>query len=106
DQLFGELGALLEEHLALVVDELAVRRLSEQRSLHLTEEGVAKDRRFLVTKLLEACALVIFDVLGALVLLGVFAREDACVDDDAADSRGNPQRRVADVAGFLAEDRA
>ena len=44
--------------------------------------------------------------LSALVLLGALAREDVGVDHDAADTRRNAQRGVANVAGLFAEDRA
>src|SRR5207302_2842371 len=43
---------------------------------------------------------------GALVLLGALAAEHLGADDDALDSRRHAQRRVADVARLLAEDRA
>ena len=54
----------------------------------------------------ELRVLLVLDVLGALVLLGALAREDAGVDDDALDARRHAQRAVAHVAGLLAEDRA
>ena len=97
-------GALLEEDLALVVDELAGRRRADELALDLTEERVAEDLDLLVAHLLEAHALVVLDVLGALVLLGALAGEDARVDDDAAHARRDAERAVADVAGLLAED--
>ena len=74
--------------------------------LHLAEERVAEDLDLLVARALEARALLVLDVLGALVLLRALAGEDAGVDDDAADARRDRERAVADVAGLLAEDRA
>ena len=56
--------------------------------------------------LLSSFSLGVLDLLGALVLLGALAREDAGVDDDARDAGRNPQRGVADVAGLLTEDGA
>ena len=70
------------------------------------EERVAEDLDLLVARALEAHALVVLDVLGAVVLLGALAGEDAGVDDDAAHARGDAERAVADVAGLLAEDGA
>jgi hypothetical protein len=55
---------------------------------------------------LELGALVVFDLPRAVVLLGALASEDAGVDDDAADARGNAERGVTDVAGLLTEDGA
>ena len=101
-----ELGALLEEDLALVVDELAGRRLPTSIVADPAEERVAEDLDLLVARPLEARALRVLDVAGALVLLGALAGEDAGVDDDAADARRNLERAVADVAGLLAEDGA
>src|SRR5262249_6593570 len=101
-----DLLSLLEEHLALVVDELARRRRVDKLALHLAVEGVAEDLDLLVARLLEAHALVVLDVLRALVLLRAFAAEDAGVDDDAAHARRDAERAVADVARLLAEDRA
>ena len=98
--------ALLEKDLALVVDELAGRGLTDELLLEAAEEGVAEDLHLLVALLLEAGLLVGLDVLRALVLLRSLAGEDAGVDDDAADARGDAQRAVTDVAGLLAEDRA
>ena len=74
--------------------------------LEAAEERVAEDLHLLVALLLEACLLVVLDVLRALVLLGALAREDAGVDDDAADARRDAQRAVTNVAGLLAEDGA
>ena len=75
--------------------------------LDAAEERVAEDLR----PPRRACfsrraLLVVLDVAGALVLLGALAREDARVDDDAADARRHLERAVADVAGLLAEDGA
>ena len=55
-------------------------------------ERVAEDLDLLVAHLLEARALLVLDVLGALVLLGALAGEDARVDDDA---RRRPAARAA-----------
>ena len=55
---------------------------------------------------LEPRNLHAFDQLGALVLFCAFAREDLHIDDDAFDSRRTDQRRIANVAGLFAEDRA
>src|SRR5262249_28532691 len=97
--------ALLEEDLALVVDELAVRRLTDQLLLQAAEERVTEDLHLLVALALEPLLLRGLDRDRALVLLRPLAGEDARVDDDAADARRNPQRAVADVARLLAEDR-
>ena len=104
DGLLVDGGTLLEEDLALVVDELARRDAAEDELLDLPVERVPEDLDLLVADLLEASALVILDVLRALVLLGSLAGEDASLDDDAAGTRRNPQAAVADVAGLLAED--
>ena len=97
-------GALLEEHLALVVDELARGRLPDEVLPDLPVERVAEDLDLLVADLLETHALLVLDVLGPLVLLGALAGEDARVDDDAAHARRDAEAAVADVARLLAED--
>ena len=66
-------GALLEEDLALVVDELAGRRLADEELAHAAEERVAEDLDLLVARPLDARTLAVLDVAGALVLLGALA---------------------------------
>ena len=99
--------ALLEEDLALVVDELAassscrrgsrlIRRKNESRRILISSSRVRSRRARSWSSMSR----------GALVLLGALAGEDARVDDDAAHARRDPERAVADVAGLLAEDGA
>src|SRR4051812_11373145 len=97
--------AIVEQDLALVVDQLAAGRLAAEDALDLAEERVAEDLHFLLANALQLQLLGVFDRLGALVLVGTFAREDASVDHDAADARRNLERAVAHVAGLFAEDR-
>src|SRR5262249_52318052 len=85
---------------------LARRLLSKEDLPHAAEERVAEDLDLLVARALDASALLILDVPGAVVLLGALAREDAGVDHDPADARRHLERAVAHVAGLLAEDRA
>ena len=59
-----EHGALLDEDLALVVDELARRRQLAELLLDLAVERVAEDLDLLVAHLLETHALLILDVLA------------------------------------------
>src|SRR5204863_4147332 len=47
-----------------------------------------------------------FDRLGAKIFLYAVARADFHGDDGACGGRGRLERRVADVAGLLTEDRA
>jgi hypothetical protein len=98
--------ALGEEHLAALVDELGLGGLVEEERARAAEVALADDLDLVVAVLLEAGALLVLDVLGAVVLLGALAREDARVDHDARDARRDAQRGVAHVAGLLAEDRA
>src|SRR4051812_18971066 len=101
-----ELDAFVQEHLALVIDELARGLLAAEHVTELAVEGVAQDLRLLVARAFEAGALGVLDGPRALVLLRAFAREDAGVDHDAADARRHLERAVAHVAGLFAEDRA
>src|SRR6185295_7824669 len=50
--------------------------------------------------------LVLLDRLGSIVLLDALAGEDLDADDDPLDARRADERRIAHVAGLLAEDRA
>src|SRR6185295_16117806 len=101
-----ELVALVEEDLALVVDQLAGRRLAHEIRADLVEERVAEDLDLFVARLFETRALGLLDVARSLVLLRALAGEDAGVDDDARDARRHLERAVAHVAGLLAEDGA
>ncbi len=68
------------------------------------EERVAEDLDLLVALPLEADLLGLLAGGRALVLLRALAREDAGVDDNAADARWNAKGAVANVACLLAED--
>ena len=65
-----------------------------------------KDADLVLQVLLHHLELVGLDGLGPIVLLDALAREDLDADDDALDARRADERRVADVAGLLAEDGA
>ena len=56
--------------------------------------------------LLHHLELFSLDGLGSIVFLDAFAGEDLHADDDAFDAWRTDERRVADVARLLAEDRA
>src|SRR5581483_9604379 len=55
---------------------------------------------------LQARDLRFLDRLRPLVLLLTLTREDLAIDDRALDARRAVERRVLDVAGLFAEDRA
>src|SRR5205823_3135784 len=101
-----DLLTLLQKDLPLFVDELSVRRLAEEVLAQLAIDAVAQDLDLFVARLLQARALHVLDLLRALVFVRPFAREDASVDDDAADARRNAQGRVPHVPRLFAEDRA
>ena len=67
---------------------------------------VVKNADLVLQVLLHHVELFLLDRLGAVVLLDALAGEDLHADDDALDARRADERRVADVAGLLAEDRA
>ena len=67
---------------------------------------VVKDADLVLQVLLHHVELFLLDRLGAVVLLDALAGEDLDADDDALDARRADERRVAHVAGLLAEDRA
>ena len=67
---------------------------------------VVKNADLVLQVLLHQIELFLLDRLGAVVLLDALAREDLDADDDALDARRADERRVAHVAGLLAEDRA
>jgi hypothetical protein len=98
--------SLLEQDLALVVDQFPGRGLSDDLAPDAVEEGVAENLDLLVARLLQPRALLVLDVPSSLVLLGSLAGEDAGVDDDPRHAGRHLERAVADVARLLAEDGA
>ena len=78
--------------------------MSSRRSFFNVE--LADDPLLVFLILLELGRLELFDHPAALVLGHALAGEDARVDDDPFDSRRNPERGIAHLAGFLAEDRS
>ena len=72
-----------------------------------TLEGIAFNDTQLVIQI-QAITLefIVNDLLRTLVTLNTFTREDLHVDDRTDHARRHPQRRVFNVRGFFAEDRA
>src|SRR5262249_12466256 len=101
-----DLDALLRQDLALIVDEARRRRLVQEQATHLLIVGIRDDLHLIALIGEELLLLGVFDVLGALVLLGALARKHLGADDDALHARRHAQRRILHVAGFLAENRA
>src|SRR4051812_47087430 len=102
----GDLLPLVQEDVALVVDELGRRLLAVEEPLDPLVGRVLEDLDLVVLVLEELRLFLVLDVLGALVLVDALAREHLGVDDGAGDARGHAQRAVANVAGLFAEDRA
>ena len=96
----GDLGAL-DELLRSAVGDLAV-----QEALEALERVGLHDTHLVGEVGLVAAQLILDDLLGTLVALDAFAREDLDVDNGARDARGHAQARVFHVGGFLAENRA
>ena len=80
--------------------------LALQHLHHALLRFVVKNADFVLQVLFHQIELFLLDRLGAVVLLDALAREDLDADDDALDARRADERRVAHVAGLLAEDRA
>ena len=67
---------------------------------------IGQNSDFIAEILFEPRDLHVLDHLRAFILFRALAREDLHVDNDAFDARRADQRRVANVAGLFAEDRA
>src|SRR4029434_3077759 len=102
----GEALALLDDLVALRVDELGLRRLAVEQVLDPLVALVLEDADLVAEVLLHHEQLGVLDLLRAVVLLHSLAREDLDVDHDALDARGAHEARVAHVARLLPEDRA
>ena len=99
--------ALLEEDLALVVDELARRRRADELALDLAVERVAEDLDLLVAHLLEAQRAPWSSMSLARSSFSVPLREKTRALMTMPPTPGrDAERAVADVAGLLAEDGA
>src|SRR5262249_31036171 len=106
-ELRGQHGALLHQPLAAVlVEQVGAELLPLQHHdrplLHL----VVENADLVLQVLLHHVELFLLDRLGSIVLLDAFAGEDLHADDDSFDPRRADERRIADVSGLLAEDRA
>src|SRR5262249_8546697 len=104
ERLLGDVLALGEQDLPLLVDEPVGDDLPDEELTDLPVGVVADDLDLVVLILEELGLLAVLDLLGALVLLRSLAGEDAGGDDRAGDARRYAQRAVAHVAGLLAED--
>ena len=80
--------------------------LAGQHLAHLVQRALADDPDLVVLVLAQPVDLGLFDRARALVLLDAAPREHLRADHRARDSGRHAQRRVAHVAGLLAEDRA
>jgi hypothetical protein len=69
----GDDVTLLEQDLALVVDEFAVRRPADEDLTNSSVKRIAQNLDLFVTSTLDAHLLVILDVPRALVLLRALA---------------------------------
>src|SRR5712691_279946 len=101
----GQVLALPDDLLAAGVDQVAGGDLSLEQVLDPLVALVLEDADLVLEVLLHHEQLGVLDLPGPLVLLHALAREDLHVDDDALDAGRAHQRRVADVARLLAEDR-
>ena len=80
--------------------------LALQHHDHALLHFVVKNADLVLQVLLHHVELFLLDRLRPVVLLDALAGEDLHADDDALDARRADERRVAHVAGLLAEDRA
>src|SRR5438046_57069 len=106
EQRVGDVLALVEQDLALVVHELVGRRLAVQQALDALVRRVLEDLDLVVLVLEELGFFLVLDVLGALVLVDALAAEDLRVDHRPLHARRDAQRAAAPAACLLAEDRA
>src|SRR4051812_44693161 len=107
EHLRRQLRALLQQALAAVlVERVGAQRLALQHLDDPLLHFVVKDADFVLQVLLHHVELFLLDRLRAVILLDALAGEDLDADDDALDARRADQRRVAHVAGLLAEDGA
>src|SRR5690606_17735128 len=97
---------LREQHVARVVGDAGLRRAVAEQAEDLALRARADDAQLVHAVLVELAALLLFDARRALVLADALAREHAGVDDGALGARRHAERRVAHLAGLLAEDRA
>src|SRR5713101_3273758 len=104
EQRVGHFLALVEQDVALVVDQLGGGLLAVQEPLDPLVRRVLEDLDLVVLVLEELRLFQVLDVLGALVLVDALAAEDLGVDHRALHAGRDPQRAVAHVAGLLAED--
>ena len=91
---------------AVLVEQVRAQLLALQHHDHALLHLVVENADLVLKVLLHHVELFLLDRLGAVVLLDALAGEDLDADDDALDAGRADERRVADVAGLLAEDRA
>ena len=102
-----EFRALGEQALvgALIV-QVGVQLLTAEQIVQPLQALVGENADFVAEVLFELRHVRRFDGLVTLVLLRALAAEDLHVDDRALDARRAVERSVANVTGFLAENRA
>ncbi len=91
---------------AVFVEEIRAQLLPLQRHDHALLHFVVKNADLVLHVLLHHVELFLLDRLRAVILFDALAGEDFHADDDALDARRADERRVANVARLLAEDRA
>src|SRR5580765_654456 len=91
---------------AVLVEQIRAQLLALQHHDHALLHLVVKNADLVLKVLLHHVELFLLDGLRPIVFLDAFTGEDLHADDDALDARRADERRVADVARLLAEDRA
>ena len=102
--LFGDLLALVEKHLAVVIAHPCGRAPAHEEFFQPLEGSLLDDADLLLLILLEARDLLVLDDPTPLVLGQSLAREDPHIDDGPLDSRRHPERGVPNLPCLLSEN--